>query len=136
VVDAVTPTLMLKLLLKMMLLPPELIKSHAQGYVDLASEVGSRYLCTLKNRWVMFALSALTLMLALIFGGMALMLWSTATQLDASQAAVLWGLPSSFLVISALLGWRAKSLRLPSLLQDIQSQLQLDLEVIRTADAP
>ena len=127
---------MLKLLLKMMLLPPELIKSHAQGYVDLASEVGSRYLCTLKNRWVMFALSALTMVLALIFGGVALMLWSTATQLDASQAAVLWGLPSSFLVISALLGWRAKSLRLPSLLQDIQSQLQLDLEVIRTADAP
>lgn len=127
---------MLKLLLKMMLLPPELIKSHAQGYVDLASEVGSRYLCTLKNRWLMFALSALTLMLALIFGGMALMLWSTATQLDASQAAVLWGLPSSFLVISALLGWRANSLRLPSLLQDLQSQLQLDLEVIRTADAP
>jgi hypothetical protein len=127
---------MLKLLLKMMLLPPELIKSHAQGYVDLASEVGSRYLCTLKNRWLMFALSALTLLLALIFGGVALMLWSTATQLDASQAAVLWGLPSSFLVISALLGWRAKSLRLPSLLQDIQSQLQLDLEVIRTADAP
>ena len=127
---------MLKLLLKMMLLPPELIKSHAQGYVDLASEVGSRYLCTLKNRWVMFALSALTLMLALIFGGMALMLWSTATQLNASQAAVLWGLPSSFLVISALLVWRAKSLRLPSLLQDLQSQLQLDLEVIRTADTP
>lgn len=127
---------MLKLLLKMMLLPPELIKSHAQGYVDLASEVGSRYLCTLKNRWLMFALSALTMMLALIFGGMALMLWSTATRLDASQAAVLWGLPSSFLVISALLGWRAKSLRLPSLLEDIQSQLQLDLEVIRTADAP
>jgi hypothetical protein len=127
---------MLKLLLKMMLLPPELIKSHAQGYVDLASEVGSRYLCTLKNRWVMFALSALTMLLALIFGGVALMLWSTATQLEASQAAVLWGLPSTFLVISALLGWRAKSLRLPSLLQDIQSQLQLDLEVIRTADAP
>ena len=127
---------MLKLLLKMMLLPPELIKSHAQGYVDLASEVGSRYLCTLKNRWVMFVLSALTMMLALIFGGVALMLWSTASQLDASQAAVLWGLPSTFLVISALLGWRAKSLRLPSLLQDIQSQLQLDLEVIRTADAP
>jgi hypothetical protein len=127
---------MLKLLLKMMLLPPELIKSHAQGYVDLASEVGSRYLCTLKNRWMMFALSALTMVLALIFGGVALMLWSTATQLHASQVAVLWGLPSTFLVISALLGWRAKSLRLPSLLQDIQSQLQLDLEVIRTADAP
>jgi hypothetical protein len=76
------------------------------------------------------------MLLALIFAGVALMLWSTATQLEASQAAVLWGLPSTFLVISALLGWRAKSLRLPSLLQDIQSQLQLDLEVIRTADAP
>lgn len=127
---------MLKLLLKMMLLPPELIKSHAQGYVDLASEVGSRYLCTLKNRWVMYGLSALTLVLALIFGGVALMLWSTATRLDASQATVLWVLPSTFLVISGLFWWRAKSLCLPPLLQDIQSQLQLDLEVIRTAQTP
>ena len=127
---------MLKLLLKMMLLPPELIKSHAQGYVDLASEVGSRYLCTLKNRWVMYGLSALAMVLALIFGGVALMLWSTATHLEPSQALVLWALPSTFLIISGLCWWRANSLYLPSLLQDIQSQLQLDLEVIRAADAP
>ena len=65
---------MMRLLLKMLLLPPDLLKSHAQGYVDLASEVGARYLCTLKNRWVMYALSVLTLLLALIFGGMALLL--------------------------------------------------------------
>lgn len=127
---------MLKLLLKMMLLPPALIQSHAKGYVDLASEVGSRYLCTLKNRWVMLGLSALTMVLALIFGGVALMLWSTAASLDASQAVVLWALPASFGLVSGLLWWRAQSLRLPPLWQDIQSQLQLDLEVIRTADTP
>ena len=57
---------MVRLLLKMLLLPPDVLKSHAQGYVDLASEVGARYVCTLKNRWVMYALSFLTLMLALM----------------------------------------------------------------------
>jgi hypothetical protein len=61
-------------LLKLLLLPPELLKSHAQAYADLANELTARYLCTLKNRWVMYGLSALALLLALIFGGVALML--------------------------------------------------------------
>ncbi len=74
---------MMRLLLKNLLLPPHLLKSHAQGYVDLASEVGARYLCTLKNRWVMYALSVLTLLLALIFGGVALLLWSAFPLHDA-----------------------------------------------------
>jgi hypothetical protein len=122
---------MVRLLLKMLLLPPDLLKSHAQGYVDLASEVGARYLCTLKNRWVMYALSVLTLMLALIFGGMALLLWSALPLVDAPYAWVLLALPSACLLLSGLCWWWARNQRLQPLLQDIQAQIALDLQAIR-----
>ena len=122
---------MVRLLLKMLLLPPDLLKSHAQGYVDLASEVGARYLCTLKNRWVMYALSFLTLMLALIFGGMALLLWSALPLVDAPYGWVLLALPSACLLLSGLCWWWARTLRLQPLLQDIQAQIALDLQAIR-----
>ena len=122
---------MVRLLLKMLLVPPDLLKSHAQGYVDLASEVGARYLCTLKNRWVMYALSFLTLMLALIFGGMALLLWSALPLVDAPYGWVLLALPSACLLLSGLCWWWARSLRLQPLLQDIQAQIALDLQAIR-----
>lgn len=122
---------MVRLLLKMLLLPPDLLKSHAQGYVDLASEVGARYLCTLKNRWVMYALSLLTLMLALIFGGMALLLWSALPLVDAPYGWVLLALPSACLLLSGLCWWWARNQRLQPLLQDIQAQIALDLQAIR-----
>ena len=122
---------MVRLLLKMLLLPPDVLKSHAQGYVDLASEVGARYVCTLKNRWVMYALSFLTLMLALIFGGVALLLWSALPLHDAPYAWVLLALPIACLSLSGLCWWWARSLRLQPLLQDIQAQIALDLQAIR-----
>lgn len=121
---------MMRLLLKMLLLPPDLLKSHAQGYVDLASEVGARYLCTLKNRWVMYALSALTLLLALIFGGMALLLWSTFPLHDAPHAWMLLALPITCLCLSGLCWWGARAQRLQPLLQEIQAQIALDLQAI------
>lgn len=127
---------MFKQLLKIILLPPELIRAHANGYVDLASEAGWRYVHALKNKCWMYGLSALALVLALILGGMALMLWGTLSMADAPQAWVLWALPGSCLVISGLCGWRARSLTMPSLLQDIQSQWELDLAAIRASDTP
>ncbi len=122
---------MLPLLLKMLLLPPDLLKSHAQGYVDLASEVGARYLCTLKNRWVLYGLSVLALLLALIFGGVALLLWSAFPLRDAPHAWVLLALPMVCLLLSGLCWWWARAQRLQPLLQEIQAQISLDLQAIR-----
>ena len=126
---------MMRLLLKMLLLPPDLLKSHAQGYADLASEVGARYLCTLKNRWVMYALSVLALLLALIFGGVALLLWSAFPLQDAPQAWVLPALPAACMCLSGLCWWGARAQRLQPLLQDIQAQIALDLQAIRQVHA-
>ncbi len=122
---------MLRLLLKMLLLPPDLLKSHARGYVDLASEVSARYLYTLKNRWLMYGLSALTLLLALIFGGVALMLWSALPLSDAPHPWVLFALPAFSLFVSGLCWWWARTQRLQPLLSDIQTQIELDLQAIR-----
>lgn len=127
---------MLKLLLKMALLPPALIRSHAKAYVDLASEAGARYWCTLKNRGLMYGLSVLGMVLALNLGGMALLLWGTVPLSQAPQAWVLWALPGACLLVSGLCWWRAQSLRMPPLLHELQSQMQLDLHIIRSGDAP
>jgi hypothetical protein len=121
---------MLRLLLKMLLLPPDLLRSHAQGYVDLASEVSARYLCTLKNRWVMYGLSVLALLLALIFGGVALLLWSAFPLHDAPHAWVLLALPIACLCLGGLCWWGARAQRLQPLLQEVQAQIALDLQAI------
>jgi hypothetical protein len=120
-------------LLKLLLLPPDLLKSHAQAYADLASELSARYLCTLKNRWVMYSLSALTLLLALFFGGVALLLSSVFPLQDAPRPWVLLALPVSTLVISVLCWWWARSMRLQPILSDIQTQIQLDIQAIQQA---
>lgn len=118
-------------LLKLLLLPPELLKSHAKAYADLANELTARYLCTLKNRWVMYGLSALALLLALIFGGIALMLWCALPLQNATHAWVLLALPVSSLVISVVCWWWARSLHLQPILREIQTQIQLDLQALQ-----
>ena len=102
---------MLKLLLKLLVLPPELLKMHAQGYADLASQTWAEHLCTLKNRWALYALSGLCLVLALGLGGVALLV----------MAALLWA-------------W-ARRLRTRPFLRDIQTQLELDFLAIQQARA-
>jgi hypothetical protein len=124
------------MLLKMLLLPPDLLKSHAQGYADLVSEWGARYLCTLKNRWVLYGLSVLALVLGLIFGGVALLLWSALGLKDAPHVWVLLALPATCWLTACALWWWAGRLRLQPILKDLQTQIQLDAVAIGQAQSP
>lgn len=124
---------MLKLLLKLLVLPPELLKMHAQGYADLASQAWTDHLCTLKNRWVMYALSGLCLLLGLGLGGVSLLLWSALPSIDAHHAWVLAMLPLTLLVLAGLLWAWARRLRARPFLRDIQEQIQLDCLAIQQA---
>lgn len=121
------------LLLKLLLLPPDLLRSHAQGYADLASEVGARYLCTLKNRWLMYGLSVLTCFLALVLGGVGLLMWSAFPLRDAPHAWVLLALPAGLGCAGGWCCWRARSLRHEPLLKDLRTQIQLDIQAIQPA---
>jgi hypothetical protein len=126
---------MFKLLLKLLVLPPELLHMHAQGYADLASQAWAERLCTLKNRWALFALSGVCLMLALVWAGVSLLLWSALPPIDGRHAWVLPTLPGVMLVIAVALGVMGRRLRTRPVLQDIQEQLQLDLLAIQAARA-
>lgn len=124
---------MFKLLLKLLVLPPELLQVHAQGYADLASQAWEEHLCTLKNRWALLALSAVCSVLGLAWAGVALLLWSALPMVDARFAWVLLSLPIVMLLIAALLWTWARRMRSRPVLQDIQEQLQLDLLAIQGA---
>ena len=118
---------MLKLLLKMLLLPPDLLQAHAKGYADLASELGARYLCALQSRWLMYGVSALMLTLALVLGGTAVLIWSALPLTDAPHAWVLVALPLTCLLVSGVCWVRARRLCLHPVWQDLQAQIQLDI---------
>jgi hypothetical protein len=126
---------MSKLLLKLLLLPPDLLRSHAQGYADLAKEVGAHYLCTLKNRWLMYAISALTCGLALILGGVGVLLWSAFPLENAPHFWVMPTLPLGLLGVSVLCWWWGRSLRQEPLLKSFQTQIQLDILAIQQAQS-
>ena len=119
------------LLLKLLLLPPDLLRSHAQGYADLAREVGASYLCTLKNRCLLYVFSALTCLLGLILGGAALMLWSAFPLLDAPHLWLLPALPLGLFLLSVFCWLWARSLRLEPLMKSFQTQIQLDILAIQ-----
>lgn len=126
---------MLKLLLKLVLLPPGLLKAHAQGYADLASQAWAQHWCTLKNRWVLWTLGALSLLLALVFAGVALLLWSALPRIDARHAWVLWAWPAGWLGISGLFWFWGLRLRPRPILGGLKEQLRLDMQMIRKAQA-
>jgi hypothetical protein len=126
---------MFKLLLKFLVLPPELLKVHAQSYADLASQAWAQHLCTLKNRWVLYLLGALNLLLALILGGVALLLWCALPSIDARHAWVLLALPVALLALSGVCWAWGRRLRTRPMLDEIKAQIQLDLLAIEQAQA-
>lgn len=127
---------MFKLLLKLLVLPPELLKMHAQGYADLASQSWADHVCTLKNRWLLYGLSLVSAALGLGLGGVAVLLWGALPSIDTRTTWVLWALPLVCLALSGLLWAIAKRLRTRPLMQDIQEQLQLDLLAIQSSQKP
>ena len=79
----------------------------------------------------MYALSVLAFFLALVLGGVALLLWSTLPMHEAPHAWVLPVLPVACLLASGLCWWGARQQRLQPWLQEIRAQLALDLQAIR-----
>jgi hypothetical protein len=123
------------LLLKLLLLPPDLLRSHAQGYADLARELGGHYLCTFKSRWVLYIVSAVICFLAFILGGMALLLWGAFSLEGARHIWLLPTLPLGLFFISGLFFWWARSFRQEPLLKSFQAQIQLDMLAIQQAQS-
>jgi hypothetical protein len=126
---------MCKVLLKLLVLPPKLLKMHAQGYADLAAQAWESHLCALKNRITLYALSALCWVLASFWGGTALLIWAALPVLDPRWVWVLPTLPLGMSALGALLWAWARSLRRRPVLDEIKAQIKLDLLMIRPSQS-
>lgn len=125
-----------KLWLKIFLLPPELLRSHVQGYADLASEEWTLHVSQLKKRVLLGVLGALCLLLGLACGGMAVLLWGALPELNPQRSWVLLALPLFLCLVGLALAWRACLQKMTPLFPKLQHQLQLDKLSLQQAAKP
>ncbi|MCO4089343.1 MAG: hypothetical protein HEQ17_10510 [Limnohabitans sp.] len=132
-VVATPPRLMLKQLIKLLVLSPGLLREHAQGYAALASQAWQQHLRVLQLRWALYALALVCGLLALGLGSVSCLLWAALPALSERHVLVLWALPLVWLAGGLLCFTWARSLRLPPLLDQLQAQVKLDVQALRTA---
>lgn len=122
--------------LKILLLPPELLRSHAQGYADLASEELTQHACQLKKRLLLRVFGTASMLLGVSLGGVAVLLWSALPQINPQRSWVLLALPLSLCLLGLALVWSAGRLKAPPLFSKLHHQLQLDMLTLQQAGKP
>jgi hypothetical protein len=127
---------MLKLLFKLLALSPDLYKGHAKAYADFANWAWAQHLRRLRYRWALYVLSATSLMLGLIFSGVAILLWSALPVVDGRYIWVLWGLPLLLGGLAVGCGVWARSLQGPAFWDVLKEQIQLDILMLEQAKTP
>jgi hypothetical protein len=131
-VDGLARALMLRILFKL-LLRPELLVMHVQGYGELLREESSLLVRQVRKRLLLCAVGACSLLLGVVWAGVALLLWSALPSLDPHRAWVLWAFPLAWVAV-ALACALACRLRGPSVLfPRTREQIQLDVLTLRQA---
>ncbi len=127
---------MSRLLLKLLLLPPELLKTHVHGYADLVSEEWARQLHAWKTRWLIQATCLVSGLLGLFLAGVSLLLWSALPVVDARNAWVLWFAPGALVVLSLACAVWARHIPIPRPLDKLKAQIELDILALRQSQEP
>lgn len=123
---------MLKLLFKL-LLRPELISMHVQGYADLLCEESGLLMRYVRNRFLVCALGLTSLVMSIMWGGVALLLWSALPAVDPHWAWILWALPLAWLVVSLGCWVTYRLFDRSVFFPRTREQIQLDVLAIRQA---
>ena len=127
---------MSSLLLKLFLLPPDLLKMHVNGYADLASEEWERQVCVWKTRLLIYAIGTVSGGLGVLLAGVSLLLWSALPVVDATSAWVMWFLPVA-LCLSSLACWAwAGRIKLSPSFGKLKAQIKLDMLALRQSRNP
>jgi hypothetical protein len=123
-------------LLKLLLLPPELLKMHAHGYADLASEEWERQICAWKTRWLIYAMSVVSCVIGVFLTGVSLLLWLALPVLNERSA---WGLalvPFSICLLSLASWLWAKNIKVAPAFGKLKAQIELDVLALRQSRTP
>jgi hypothetical protein len=123
-------------LLKILLLPPELLKTHVRGYADLASQAWGQRMRILKTRLILYVIAATSLLLSLFFAGVSLLLWSALPVLAEHSAWVMLALPGTLMALALICQIWAHSLQSPSAFEKIKAQIALDMLALRQSQEP
>jgi hypothetical protein len=118
---------MLRMLLKLIVTQPQWLLTHAQNYAALASESLADAFRAWKLRMVLYAISFTCLVLGLVCGVMALLLWAALPTLNPTNSWLLLALPVLFLSSSVFIYWVSQRYPLAPLFEAIQEQIKLDM---------
>lgn len=122
--------------LKILLLPPDLLKRHAQGYTDLAAQELSQHLADLGQRLLVGASGVAALLLGITLGGVALLLWSALPELNAQWSWILLALPLCLVLLGLALTWSARRWIMRPVFPKLRQQVQLDAMVLQQSGHP
>ncbi len=121
---------MLRVLLKLVVMQPQLLLTHIQNYAELVSEGVQHAVTAWKWRLFLYALAAACLALGLASSAVALLLWAALPVLNTEHAWVLVALPVLLLMAGAACFLGAKRHASDPVFEDIQQQLKLDMLTI------
>lgn len=127
---------MSRLLLKLLLLPPDMLQMHAHGYADLALEEWTRQLGVWKTRWLVYALCAASGLLGVFLAGVSLLLWSALPALDEQRAWVMWLAPAALCLFSLACAVWAGRIQVPPPFGKLKEQIALDILALRQSQEP
>jgi uncharacterized membrane protein YqjE len=121
-------------LLRLLATQPHLIADHAHAYGSLLGEEIGKTTTAWKTRMVLLSIAAFMAVVAVILGGVALMLWAV---IDPSTIRAPWALiaaPAVPLLVAVGCGWVARRPPQDSF-KDFKQQLAADIELLREAGA-
>lgn len=121
---------MLRVLLKLCVLEPQLLMAHVKSYSDLMVEALQQAMATWRLRLLMYAFAIVCLFFGIMGLTMAVLLWAALPTLNEQNSWVMWFFPG-VLLASSVFFWRlAKSYKSEPLFNGVQEQLNLDLLAI------
>jgi hypothetical protein len=120
---------MLHPLLRLALARPDLLADHASAYAELVLGNARDVVADWRLRLVGWALLAGGVMLCLLFGGVALMLYGTVAAPPLPW--MLWTVPSAPLLMALFGLWLARRPGAPRRVASVAQQFEADLNLLR-----
>jgi uncharacterized membrane protein YqjE len=115
---------------------PQLLAEHAAGYAELLAEEIALSGTHFKQRIALQMMGMVCLAIALILGGVALIVWAALPEQSLRLPWVLIATPFTPAVLGGLALWRANSLCAPPAFTALRAQLAADAELLRGSEAP
>ncbi|MEO6974160.1 MAG: hypothetical protein ABI135_12165 [Rhodoferax sp.] len=127
---------MLHPLLHLVATQPRLLLDHAEGYADLVAEEIANASAAWKRRALLSAIALFCLGVAVIFAGVALMLWAVAPALQNRALGILVAVPVLPLFIGLLCLLIAKVGDKGGAFDDLRRQVRADMNMLREVSPP